>query len=177
MSASWKSMLPIPSPDTVTLSGVCPKGETGRPCCTSSLDRASTMASSPVKRVDRKTFCAKGTGFSSESTLRRIGPTHPRSCRWICFVFDLAGVAGLCTKRCEVEFLFVFIWVVDRKTTLRRPVARCVDLLTDGMAVLFVDRVTNLRCRPAARCVDLLTVGIADFCSLSELSICGQVEL
>ena len=77
------------------------------------------------------------------------------------------GVVGLCTKRCEGEFLFVFIWVVDRKTTLRRAVARCVDLLTDGMAVLYVARITNLRCRPAARCVDLLTVGMADF-------VCGQ---
>ena len=50
-----------------------------------------------------------------------------------------------------------------------RRVARCVDLLTDGMAVLFVASVTNLRCRSVARSVDLLTVGIADFCLLTEL--------
>ena len=54
------------------------------------------------------------------------------------------GVVGLCTERWEVEFLSVFIWVVNRKRTLRRPVARCVDLLTYGMVVLFVVRVTNL---------------------------------
>ena len=45
-----------------------------------------------------------------------------------------------------------------------RRVARCVDLLTDGMVVLFAARVTNLRCRTVARCVDLMMVGIADFC-------------
>ena len=39
--------------------------------------------------------------------------------------------------------------------------ARCVDLLTDGMAVLFV-----------ARATDLLTDGMVD---LSEMSTCGQM--
>ena len=70
------------------------------------------------------------------------------------------GVVDPCTERCDVEFLFVFIWVVDCKTTYEtsyaavlmpciqgwscRRVARCVGLLTDGMAVLFVASVTNL---------------------------------
>ena len=59
-----------------------------------------------------------------------------------------------CTGRCDVGFLFVLTWVGDCKTNFEnllhrsphafqrwrcRPVARCVDLLPDGMVDLIFD--------------------------------------
>ena len=64
----------------------------------------------------------------------------------------MAQYAEIHARRCDVGFLFVFIWVVDRKT----------DFETSCAAVL-MPWIQGWRCRPAARCVDLLTDGMVDF--------------
>ena len=49
----------------------------GRPCCALSYDRASTMASRPINRVDRKTYFAEWTGCSSEGQHAQNGWPYP----------------------------------------------------------------------------------------------------
>ena len=45
------------------------------------------------------------------------------------------GVVGPCTERCDVEFLFVFIWVVACKTTMRTHTLQSSCLVSKGGVV------------------------------------------
>ena len=90
--------LDVDSPDTVTLSGVCPEGE---PC--SYLARPSLLHHYPGRWPARwlRAQATASTGKSTvpkrlasapkDSTLRKGSPTHPRSCRHILVQFVRAS--------------------------------------------------------------------------------------
>ena len=87
---SCKDTQGVDSPVTVTVSGVLREKPghiwLGRPCCTLSWDRASTLASRPITRVDRKTYYAEGTGCSSEE--QHALPTQEVAAIFLCHLCD-----------------------------------------------------------------------------------------